>query len=274
MDYSSQVVPGTPLPADAPRRWLRYAALGDSLSEGLGDPLTGGATRGWAHHLAAHLLAREPRLEFTNLAVRGYLARHALERQLGPALEFRPDLVSVFVGGNDVLLRRTFDPDRFTRELSALVEPFRAQDATVVLSTLPDLTACSPLLPPVRGALRQRIVMANEVVREVSGSFATVLLDAWSDPRTRRHAMWSIDRIHPSAAGHRLIAASVAELLGVPFGADDLPPFESSLLATVRRHSREAAWLLRYSTKPRVAAPSTGAAEATGALQAAGAARR
>ncbi len=251
MVEQSQRVVGTPLADGHPRRWLRYVAVGDSLSEGLGDPLEGGATRGWAALLAGHLRAVEPGLEFTNLAVRGYLTRHAIRHQLRPALAARPDLVSVFIGGNDVLMRRTFEPETFARELAQLVEPFAVPGVTVVLSTIPDLTACSPLLPPLRGRLRARIEAANAVVREQSRTSGTVLLDAWADPRTRRHAMWSIDRIHPSAQGHRLIAASVAELLGVP--ADTGPELvPGSALSTARRHGREVAWLLRYAARPVV----------------------
>jgi lysophospholipase L1-like esterase len=228
---------------------MRYAALGDSLSEGLGDPLAGGRTRGWANVLAAHLRSAEPQMEFLNLAVRGYLARHVLARQLERARAFEPDLVTVFVGGNDVLLRRAFDRQRFAGELTALVEPFVATGATVVMSTLPDLTACSPLLPPVRGQLRGRIGSANSVIAAVSADFDTVLLDAWADPRTRRHAMWSIDRIHPSAEGHRLIAASVAELLGVPMGEVEHQLAPAGVRHTVTRHLREAAWLVRHGMR-------------------------
>ncbi len=243
----SQLVHGVPLPAAHPRRWTRYVAVGDSLSEGLGDPLAGGATRGWANVLAAHLRSVQPELEAKNLAVRGHLTRHAVDRQLDAALTFEPDLVSVFIGGNDVLLRGTFDTERFERELEMLVEPFTSRNATVVLSTLPDLTACSPLLPPLRGVLQRRIVRANEVIRDLARRHDTVLLDAWADPRTRRHAMWSIDRIHPSAEGHRLIAASVAQLLGLPPAAEAHDLAHVSLLDTARRHGREVAWLARYA---------------------------
>jgi hypothetical protein len=73
-----------------------------------------------------------------------------------------------------------------------------------------------------------------------------VLLDAWADPRTRRHAMWSVDRIHPSAEGHRLIAASVAELLGVPVPANAHQPALTAPAAVMRRYAAEALWRLRH----------------------------
>lgn len=242
---------GIPLSPEKPRSWHRYVAVGDSLSEGLGDPLAGGRTRGWAARLADHLRALEPDLEFTNLAVRGHLTQHALATQLEVALAHDPDLVSVFIGGNDVLLRRAFDARRFDSELRRLVVPFTdgslsGRSRTVVLATLPDLTACSPLLPPVRGVLRRRIVAANHVIRELAREQGTVLLDAWADPRTRTHSMWSIDRIHPSADGHRLIAAGVADLLGVPIPNGGPQPAGAGVVDTVQRHLREAAWLLRH----------------------------
>jgi len=243
----SQTAYGVPLPADSPRAWTRYVAVGDSLSEGLGDPLPAGRTRGWANLLAQHLRTRDPDLTFANLAVRGHLTHHALRHQAHRALALEPDLVSAFVGGNDVLLRRSFDPARYADELAELVTPFTGRSTTVVLSTLPDLAACSPLLPPLRGALRDRVVAANAVVRDLAHQLGTVLLDAWADPRTRRHGMWSVDRIHPSADGHRLIAQSVAELLGVPMPEAEREPPSASPLDVGTRYAREAAWLLRHA---------------------------
>jgi lysophospholipase L1-like esterase len=223
----------------------RYVAIGDSLSEGLGDPLPGGQVGGWAKELARMLRGRNPDIRFTNLAIRGHMAVHALRRQIARGVAEDPDLVSIFIGGNDVMFRRRFDAARFAEEVEQLVRPFARPGVTVVLSTLPDLTACSLLPPPLRGRLRKRIVAANDVIREASREHGTLLLDAWADERTRHHGMWSIDRIHPSAAGHRLIARGVAELLGmVP--AEPAAVLRERPLTTVTRHAREAAWLIRY----------------------------
>lgn len=249
MTTAERTAPGVPLPPGGRTAWHRYVALGDSLSEGLGAPVPGGATRGWAALLADRLRRDEPEMEFVNLAVRGYMVRHALERQLQPALALEPDLVSVLIGGNDCLLRPSLRLDRFATDLERLVAPFAACGATVVMSTLPDLTACSPVPRPYRAVLRSRLTAVNAVIEEVSRRHGTVLLDAWSDPRTRQHGMWSIDRIHPSADGHRLIAASVAELLGVPVEPADVRPPTGNPLEVGRRHLAELQWLLRYGLR-------------------------
>jgi lysophospholipase L1-like esterase len=253
-------VPGVPL-RTGPRSWRRYVAIGDSLSEGLGDPVPGGGTRGWATLLAADLRRQQPDLSFTNLAVRGYMVRHAIDRQLEPALTARPDLVSIFIGGNDALLRPQLDGDRFGADLDRLVAPLAHSGATLVLSTLPDLTACSPLPPPWRGILRRRILAVNEHIRRVATVHDTVLLDAWLDARTRRHRMWSIDRIHPSAEGHRLIAASVATLLGLPVDDEAQAFVPAGIGADLLRHAREGRWLVRHGFRRGTAGARRGTAD-------------
>jgi lysophospholipase L1-like esterase len=243
-------------------RWRSYVAVGDSLSEGLGDPLSGGKLRGWAALLAERLRELAPELEFTNLAVRGHRTRDAIRRQLPAALALRPDLVTVFIGGNDVLLNMRLDRARFADELERLVAPLARPGVTVVLSTLPDLTATGPLLPPVRGQVRRRVETVDEVIRDVADRYDTLLLDAWFDPSTRQHGFWSFDRIHPSAEGHRLIAASVAELLGVPVEADADGPGVDSHATVLRRYALEAAWLARYGLRIPASAAVPAAARA------------
>ena len=244
MENSSQHVVGVPLALQKSRPWTRYVAIGDSLSEGLGDPLPGGGLGGWAVLLAEHLRQVSPDMSFTNLAVRGYRARDAIQRELPAAIALEPDLITLFIGGNDVLLTPRLDGARFAGELDQLLGPFA--DVTVVLSTLPDLAAVSLLPPPLRGQLRRRVETVNEVIRQAAHRYDTVLLDAWAEPGILRDSMWSFDRIHPSAAGHRLIAASVAELLGVPASPAADKAVSASHLGVIRRHAAEITWLLRH----------------------------
>lgn len=255
MESSSQHVVGIPLAPQQRRPWTRYVAIGDSLSEGLGDPLTGGRLRGWAVLLAERLRRVSPEMSFTNLAVRGYRARDAIQLELPEAIALQPDLITVFIGGNDVLLAPRLDAARFADELDQLLAPFADPSVTVVLSTLPDLAAVSPLPPPLRGQLRRRVETVNQVIRQAAHRYDTVLLDAWAEPRILRHAMWSFDRIHPSSAGHRLIAASVADLLGVPATPVADEAVSASPRGVIRRHAAEITWLIRHGLErsPRTA---------------------
>jgi lysophospholipase L1-like esterase len=65
------------------RTWRTYVALGDSFTEGVGDPdPVTGAERGWADRLASVLAEGEPAFRYANLAVRGMLLDRVLATQV------------------------------------------------------------------------------------------------------------------------------------------------------------------------------------------------
>jgi lysophospholipase L1-like esterase len=68
-----------------------FAALGDSITLGVGDPAPGGGWRGWAAFLAQSL----PGGHLVNLAANGARAADVERAQLPRALELRPDVASV-----------------------------------------------------------------------------------------------------------------------------------------------------------------------------------
>ena len=98
--------------AAAPHPWSRYVALGDSFTEGVGDPesRSPGGLRGWADRVAEELSVGHEDFAYANLAVRGLLLEQILDQQAGPALALKPDLITLSGGGNDLVFRGT-DPD-------------------------------------------------------------------------------------------------------------------------------------------------------------------
>ncbi|KUL32888.1 SGNH/GDSL hydrolase family protein [Streptomyces regalis] len=183
-------------------RPLRYVALGDSLTEGVGDPV-GNGWRGWAALLADGL--SEPSAAFTNLAVSGAQTRDVLESQLPAALALRPDVASVLVGVNDTL-RNTFDIERIAERLDRVYASLTRQGAAVLTACLPDPGTMLGL-PGVLGnplARRQRAV--NTVVHTLSERYGAVHLHAVDDAWIMDRSMWSSDRLHPGERGHRQIA--------------------------------------------------------------------
>ena len=125
--------------------YLRYVALGDSQTEGLGDGDDVTGLRGWADRLAEQLAAGGSGLQYANLAVRGHLAAQIHAEQLGPALALRPDLATVVAGVND-LLRPRFDADEVAGHLEAMFAALTAQGACVATLTFPTSRG-SPRLP-------------------------------------------------------------------------------------------------------------------------------
>ena len=97
--------------------WHRYVAIGDSFTEGYGDPDPGspGGLRGWADRTAEVLAPRVDDFGYANLAVRGRLLGRIVDEQIEPAVALRPDLITVSAGGNDVIRPGT-DPDEVDRK--------------------------------------------------------------------------------------------------------------------------------------------------------------
>ncbi|GAA4562580.1 SGNH/GDSL hydrolase family protein [Planotetraspora kaengkrachanensis] len=194
---------------------LRYVALGDSQTEGLGDgdDLTG--LRGWADRLAENLARRSPELRYANLAVRGRLAREVRDGQLAPALALEPDLATVVAGVND-LMRPRFDADEVAGHLEAMFSALTAQGALVATLTFPDLTLLIPLARP----LSSRVTALNARIRDAARRHGVVVAETSGHPVVTDPRLWSVDRLHAGPLGHQLIADAVAHALALP-GSDD-----------------------------------------------------
>ncbi|MFF1704426.1 SGNH/GDSL hydrolase family protein [Streptomyces sp. NPDC058252] len=189
-------------------RPLRFVALGDSLTEGVGDPV-GEGWRGWAALLADGL---GESVEFTNLAVSGAQTRDVLERQTPAALALAPDVVSVVIGVNDTL-RCTFDIHAVAARLDKVYAAFRDTDAVLLTACLPDPGAMLALPGALARPLARRQRAVNTVVHALSERYRAVHLHAAEGAWLTDRAMWSADRLHPGERGHRQLALRFHALL-------------------------------------------------------------
>ncbi|MQY39186.1 hypothetical protein SRB17_72080 [Streptomyces sp. RB17] len=203
---------------------VRFVALGDSLTQGVGDP-AGDGWRGWAALLAPSLAETADAVEFTNLAVSGAQTRDVLERQTPAALVLRPDLVSVVIGVNDTL-RRTFDIQAVAAHLDAVYAAFTREGATLLTACLPDPGAMLGLPSALARPLARRLRAVNTVVHALSERYGAVHLHATDGSWITDRDLWSADRLHPGERGHRQLAVRFHALLseaGRPTGQPPSP---------------------------------------------------
>ncbi|GAB2747375.1 SGNH/GDSL hydrolase family protein [Streptomyces bullii] len=186
-----------------------FVALGDSLTEGVGDPV-GAGWRGWAALLAAGL-AEHP-VPFTNLAVSGAQTHEVLESQLPAALALRPGLVSVVIGVNDTL-RCTFDIHAVAARLDTVYSACSEQGAVLLTACLPDPGAMLGLPGALARPLARRQWAVNTVVHALSERYGAVHLHACEGDWITDRALWSADRLHPGERGHRQLASRFHALL-------------------------------------------------------------
>lgn len=201
------------------------AALGDSVSVGVGDL---GENAGWVAHLAALMHA-----ELINVSSNGARARDLATAQRGVLRDRRPRLVSVFVGGNDVL-RGDFDAEEVRVSVASVVAEALGGGAHVILVAPPRIGPALPMPRAVRQVLGRRMEQVRGAVHDVALSSGDadgrlLFVDLEVVRSTAGDRAFHIDRIHPSPLGHRIIAGMVAGRLAeegwpAPGRTSEVPP--------------------------------------------------
>lgn len=204
--------------------WSRYVAIGDSFTEGIGDPEPGspGGHRGWADRVAEALSDGQDGISYANLAIRGRLLQQIIDEQLEPAMALKPDLVTISAGGNDII-RPGSDPDEVASRVEGAVQRLASEGATVVMFNGPDIG-----MTPVMRRIRGKVAIYNCNLWGIAHRHDAVVVDLWSLRELQDSRMWDADRLHFSPVGHHTIARAVLDALGVehslePFKPEPLP---------------------------------------------------
>jgi lysophospholipase L1-like esterase len=186
----------------------RYVALGDSFTAGATD----GPRETWADLVAARLRAANPRCEYRNLAAYGASSEDVLERQLGSALAYEPDLATIECGANDVLLSVRPDVDACTARLETVFARLRSAvpGLAMVTCTFPDLTRFLPLRRRSAERVARGVRELNESIASLAVAHDVLCLEFGDDPQTEQRSIWATDGYHPSPAGHRHAALRAA----------------------------------------------------------------
>ena len=238
--------------------YRRYVALGDSFTEGVGDPdpARPNGVRGWADRVAEVLGRDVPDFGYANLAIRGRKLRPILDEQLEPALALEPDLVTVYAGANDIL-RPQVDVDRLVAAYDDALGRLAATGARLLV-----WTAFDPGGSATFGVLRGRFALYNELVREAADRHGATLVDFWRMREYRDWGLWDPDRMHMGPAGHQRMAGAVLDLLGVDH---DLEPLEPTAVAAGRVAAlRDNLTWVRSSAAPWVHRRLTGRSSGDG----------
>jgi lysophospholipase L1-like esterase len=195
----------------------RFVALGDSFTEGVGDPDPDypNGLRGWADRVAEVLATKTDDFGYANLAIRGRKLGPIVEEQVDTAIALQPDLVTIHAGGNDVLRPRV-DVDALAVTYDAAIARLKETGARVVMFTVYD-----PGPGGIYGPIRGRMAIFNEWVREIADRHDVTLVDMWRMRDVDIDGAMDDDRMHLNHFGHTYIAREVLQAIGVEH---DIPP--------------------------------------------------
>lgn len=201
---------------------------GDSITDGnrgrTNDPnhIMG---HGYAFSIASRAGARFPekQLTFYNRGISGNTVSDLLARWQKDALEIKPDVLSILVGVNDaaqaIKQHDVAATKKYEDGYRELLRQAKAQ--------LPDclLVLCEPFIAPV-GKVKENwnnwqseVQKKQAVVRLLAKEYQAVfvpLQKVFDDAASRAKAdYWMWDGIHPTVAGHELIAQEWLKQVGI-----------------------------------------------------------
>ncbi|PRZ43128.1 lysophospholipase L1-like esterase [Antricoccus suffuscus] len=234
---------------------VNVVALGDSVSEGVGDPGKG-RLLGWIHHLTT-----DPEIATglnlpTNFALTGAKICDVRRDQLPQARAMDADLYICVIGVNDVM-SSSFRRSRFEADYDYVIDALMNVARRGVLTmTLHDVVGGIPLPASKLACHRDRAEQANRVIERVSAKYGAWLLEARDALPMRGSGMLSIDRLHPNRRGHRYLASMAAAELHahgvVPQPPKLTVPPAQPLRARSLGAARHGLWLGRHLTAPVV----------------------
>lgn len=167
--------------------------------------------------IMAHVVS--PRLEIYNRGISGNRVKDLLGRFDADLLALKPTVVSILIGINDTW--RAFDGNDPTT-----TEAYEADYRTVLTRIRDELGARVVLLepfvlhvPPDRATWRADLNPRVDVVRKLALEFDTELIPLdglFAQAATQAPpAFWAEDGVHPTIAGHQLIAQAWLKNAGI-----------------------------------------------------------
>ncbi len=198
----------------------RILFQGDSITDAGRNRRDGESLgEGYAMMVASWLSAKYPEknVQFLNRGVGGDDVKRLRERWQKDCINLKPDVVSILVGINDVL-------GKFFWNTTTSTASFENEYRGILETTRKNLQATIVIIEPfalrtVGGAneVKKELDEKVAVVKKLSREFSAILVpmeDIFEEAsRKREPSFWSLDGVHPTQAGHALIAQSWLEIV-------------------------------------------------------------
>jgi lysophospholipase L1-like esterase len=198
---------------------MRFVGLGDSLTQGVGDPRSGragfaGELEGWVEHFATAVRAAGKRIDVENYALAGARIEQVIEQQLPHALNSAVaiDMISCVVGVND-LWDINLDISLFGQRFDALCRQLAEVAPVVITASIHDVFEPYPMRALLREKLAKNISLLNNEIRAAVHEHGLVLIDLANRSEMFSRSVLAVDMLHPNRYGHQLIAREVVEEL-------------------------------------------------------------
>jgi len=181
---------------------VRYAALGDSLTAGVGAV----DVKNSFPYLIADKLSAKSNVELLNLGEPGAVTNDVVKNQLDKAITFQPNLVTVLIGINDIHNRVSLADFKisFNKTISSLTLKTKAR---IIIINIPLLGTTDLLLPPFRLYFNNQTKKFNAAIKEIAAANNVCIVNLYNQTKnqfSKDLSVYAADHFHPSDDGYRL----------------------------------------------------------------------
>lgn len=178
--------------------------------------------RGYAAMVAAWFSARYPerKVRFLNRGISGNRAKDLRARWQTDCLDLAPTWVSILIGINDTWRRYDSNdptpPDVFEAHYRAILEQTRDRLGARIIILEPFVLPTPPDRAAWRVDLDPKIAIARKLAREFGALFVPLDGPFAAAATQREMEVWLADGVHPTPAGHALIAQAWLRAVQAP----------------------------------------------------------
>ena len=186
--------------------WFRDKKDADSLGQGYVNIL-------------ADLLKGCPQHDFTvlNRGISGHRSSDLVERWQMDCVELKPDILTLLIGVNDTYRRYQCGwittPEQYEENCRFLIEQAKkASDPSIILME-PFLIDINEDIASKREDLSEKQNIIKKLSKEYSTAFIALDEEFKKACKYKAPAYWSEDGVHPTNAGHTLIALKLLNVI-------------------------------------------------------------
>ncbi len=180
---------------------LVYAALGDSLTSGLG--LTNFEQA--YPYLLAKDMSGNGRLTLKNFSYPGYRTDDLIKKLLEPAITAKPQIITLLIGTNDI--HGFYGQEKFKKNYKFILERLTKETkAKIYVISLPFIGS-EAFLPPNNLYFERQTEEFNNIIKGLAEFYSLTYIDIAEPTRAdfaANDAYYAVDKFHASAAGQAL----------------------------------------------------------------------
>ena len=183
---------------------LTYVAIGDSLTAGVGVDTFKDS---YPYVLAQKIASDTHSILLKPFAVPGVRSVYVLNNFIDPVIESKPDIVTLFIGTNDIHGNVTLSKfeEHYSQILATLTEE---TDAQIYAINLPYIGTKDLISLPYRYYFNWRTKQYNEVIKKLATQYNVTYIDLYTPhtPYSLNNNYYAGDFFHPNGVGYTLWA--------------------------------------------------------------------